>query len=169
MLTPEITFEGESAFEGDFVSEDESESEGDSESEEVSTDESESENESNYEPDSDDVPYSRGHSTFNSGHASEGGPSKDGPTSEGNPSSDIVPISKEDSEQVHRPQRIRQIPRRFAEFDMLQDTEVGFEGEVIQCAMLVDYEPVSTEETLKKKVWSKTMKEELEAIERNKT
>ena len=35
--------------------------------------------------------------------------------------------------------------------------------------MLVDSEPVSVEEALKKKVWLKVMKEELEAIKRNKT
>ena len=52
---------------------------------------------------------------------------------------------------------------------MLQDTEVDSEGEVIQCAMLVDSEPVSIEEALKQQVWLQAMKEELDAIERNKT
>lgn len=52
---------------------------------------------------------------------------------------------------------------------MLQDTEVDSEGEVIQYAMLVDYEPVNTEEALKQKVWLKAMNEEFDAIERNKT
>ncbi|XP_050918789.1 uncharacterized mitochondrial protein AtMg00820-like [Lathyrus oleraceus] len=52
---------------------------------------------------------------------------------------------------------------------MLQNTEVDFVGEIIQCAMLVDSEPVSTEEALKQKVWLKAVKEELYAIERNKT
>lgn len=73
------------------------------------------------------------------------------------------------SEQVLRPRRIRKIPKGFAEFDMLQDTEIDFEGEVIQLSMLVDSEPVSTEESLKKKVWLKVVNEKLEAIERNKT
>ncbi|XP_050910033.1 uncharacterized mitochondrial protein AtMg00820-like [Lathyrus oleraceus] len=40
---------------------------------------------------------------------------------------------------------------------------------VIQCVMLVESELVSIEEALKKKVWMEDMKEELEAIERNKT
>ena len=61
------------------------------------------------------------------------------------------------------------IPRRFAEFDMMLDTEVNSEGEVIQCAMLVDSEPVSTKEALKHQLWLQAMKEELDAIERNKT
>ena len=52
---------------------------------------------------------------------------------------------------------------------MLPDTEVDSEGEVVQCAMLVDFGPVSTEEALKKKVWLNVMEEKLEAVERNKT
>lgn len=52
---------------------------------------------------------------------------------------------------------------------MLQDTEIDFEGEVIQCSMLVDSKLISTEEDLKNKVWMKAMKEEIETIERNKT
>src|SRR3954464_15637351 len=52
---------------------------------------------------------------------------------------------------------------------MLKDTEVDSEGEVIRCAMLLDSKPVGIEEALKKKVWLNAMKEELEAIERNKT
>jgi hypothetical protein len=52
---------------------------------------------------------------------------------------------------------------------MLQDTEVDSEGEIVQCAMLVDSEPVGIEEALKKKVWLNALKEELEAIKKNKT
>ena len=44
---------------------------------------------------------------------------------------------------------------------MLQDTEVDSEGEIVQCAMLVDSEPVSVKEALKKKVLLNSMKEEL--------
>ena len=47
---------------------------------------------------------------------------------------------------------------------MLQDTEIDSEGEVIQCAMLVDFEPLSVEEVLNKKVWLKAMKNELELL-----
>ncbi|XP_050896772.1 uncharacterized protein LOC127103564 [Lathyrus oleraceus] len=86
-------------------------------------------------PDSGNILDSEG------GHASE-------VSTYGVPTSDIVPES-EGSEQVQRPQRIKNIPKRFAEFDMLQDTEVDSEGEVIQRAMLVDSEPVRMEEALK--------------------
>ncbi|XP_050876317.1 histone H2A.Z-specific chaperone CHZ1-like [Lathyrus oleraceus] len=146
-------FEGEYASEEDFSSKDESESEGDSEDEEESEGESNSEGEFDSDPDSDDDLESGGN------HDSESGL-----TSEGSPSSDNVPTSEEDSEQVQRPQTIRQIPIRFVEFDMLQDTEIYSEREVIQCAMFVYSKPVSTEEALKKKVWLKSMKQELEGI-----
>lgn len=52
---------------------------------------------------------------------------------------------------------------------MLQDTGIDFEGEVIQCAMMMDFELDSINEALKKKLWLKGMKEELETIERNHT
>ncbi|XP_058761033.1 uncharacterized protein LOC131634384 [Vicia villosa] len=103
-----------------------------------------------------------GSQTSRSNHASGSSHSSKGGNYEGS-------VSIEDSKQVHRPQIIRQIPRRFAEFDMLRDTEIDSKGEVIQCAMMVDFESVSINEALKKKVWLKSMKEELEAIERNKT
>lgn len=41
---------------------------------------------------------------------------------------------------------------------MLQDTEMDFEGEAIQCVMLVNSEPFSIKEALKNKVWLKSMK-----------
>ena len=41
---------------------------------------------------------------------------------------------------------------------MLHDTEVDSEGEIVQCATLVDSEPVGIEEALKKKVWLNAMK-----------
>lgn len=39
----------------------------------------------------------------------------------------------------------------------------------LQSAMMVDYEPISIIEALKNNVWVNTMKEEHEAIEKNKT
>lgn len=57
--------------------------------------------------------------------------------------------------------------RRLADFELLHNTEIDSEGE--QSAMMADSEPASINEALKKKVWVNTIKEELEAIERNKT
>lgn len=51
---------------------------------------------------------------------------------------------------------------------MPNNTEIDSEWEVIQCDMVVEYEPIIINEALKKKVWMKAMKEELEAAERNK-
>ncbi|XP_050876199.1 uncharacterized protein LOC127079889 [Lathyrus oleraceus] len=134
----------------DYDSEDESELGNDSKSE------SESEGEIDFEEESDSDPNFDGDS--DSGGSPDSGnipDSKGGHASEvsifGVPTSDTVSES-EGSEQVQMPQRIRNISRRFVEFDMLQDTEIYFKGEVIQCAMLVDSEPESTEEALKQKV-----------------
>ena len=72
--------------------------------------------------------------TFEDG-ISEGSGSKRGPevnngrafggsqSSEESPEGDVVPELEGDSEQVQRPHRVRNIPRRFVEFDKLQDTE----------------------------------------------
>ena len=67
------------------------------------------------------------------------------------------------------PPRVRQIPRGLADFELLRDTKIDFEGEVIQSAMTEDSKPVIINQTLKKKVRVNAMKEELEAIGRNKT
>ncbi|XP_050902741.1 uncharacterized protein LOC127115177 [Lathyrus oleraceus] len=134
----------------DFDSKDESEPKNDFESESESEGKIDSEEESNSNLDSD-------------GDSDSGDPDFDGDSDfGGSPDSRNAPVLK-------RPQRIRNISRRFAEFDILQDTESDSEGEIIQCSMLVDYEPMSMEEALNHKVWLKAMKEELDAIYRNKT
>jgi hypothetical protein len=137
-------FEGDS--EGDPDSEGESNSEGNSDSEGDSEGGPEGDSEGGPEGDSEGGPK----------EDSEGGPEGD---SEGSPEGESEGQGSDDEtsegnpvEQNQRPQRIRSIPSRFAEFDMLQDTEIDSEGEIIQCAMLVDSEPVSTEEALKQQV-----------------
>src|SRR3954463_1547 len=150
------TSDVEITFEEKLESEDES-------SEDESEDEASSEDESEGESDSDpDSGGSHDSERENSEDIGSGGQASG--DDHGGGDSGVA-----NSEVAQRPQRVRTIPRRFADFDMLQDTEVDSEGEVIQCAMLVDSEPVSIEEALKKKVWLNAMKEELEAIERNKT
>ncbi|XP_058783329.1 uncharacterized protein LOC131658007 [Vicia villosa] len=162
--------------------EDEAESEGDSEDKLESKDDSDFKGESDSDPDSDDDPESdsegdsEGDTDKDCGSDpdSEGGPNFDGQNfggdhvsegsvSGGGPEANTVPSSVEYSEQVQRPQRIRQIPRRFVEFDMLRDTKIDSEGEFIQCAMLVEYELVNTEKHSRKK------SEEFKAIERSKS
>lgn len=58
---------------------------------------------------------------------------------------------------------------RLENFDLLQNTKIDSEREVIQSAMMVDSKHVSINEVLKKNVWLNAMKEELEAIKINKT
>ena len=145
-----------------ITSEDESEVEGSGKESEADSEESGDEDS---DPDSDDGPESGGDNasgrensedvgsggqTSRDDHVFEGGNSEDMVSGQG-PEANVVLSSGEYSEQVQRPQRIRTIPRRFADLDMLQDTEVNSEGEVIQCAMLVDSKPLGIEEALKKK------------------
>ncbi|XP_050915050.1 uncharacterized protein LOC127130006 [Lathyrus oleraceus] len=104
----------------DSDSEDELEPENDSESESESEGEmySKEESDSDGDPDSGNIPDSKG------GHASEVG-------SSGVPSYDIF-LESEGSKQVQRPERIRNIPRRFVEFDMLKDTKVDSKGKLFK-------------------------------------
>ncbi|XP_050893510.1 uncharacterized protein LOC127100401 [Lathyrus oleraceus] len=138
-------------------SKDDSETEDDSDGNSDSEDESDSEGEYDSDPDSDGDSNSGGNPDSRNILDSEGGHTSEGGTY-GVLASDIVLASEEDSEQVQRPQRIINIPRRFIELGMLQDTIIDSEREVIQCSILVDSELVSIEEMLKKKVWLKAMK-----------
>src|SRR3954467_6815268 len=108
------------------------------ESEDEESSEDESGGESNSDPDSDDDPESGG--SRDSGRENsedvESGGQASGNDHEGGDS------GVGDSEVAQRPQRVRTIPRRFTDYDMLQDTEVDSEGDVIQCAMIADSEPV---------------------------
>ena len=150
-------------------SEDESESE-DEDSEDESESQGDSDSGSDSDPDSDDDPEFGGDYTSGRENSEDMGSGEqvsrsnsEGGNSEGNnsgqsPEASIVPSSGEASKQDQRPQRIRRIPSRFADFSMLHDTEVDSEGEIVQCAMLVDSEPVGIEEAVKKKVWLNAMK-----------
>ncbi|XP_050915360.1 uncharacterized protein LOC127130383 [Lathyrus oleraceus] len=135
-------FEGRTYEDIDFNYEDESEIVNDFESE------SESKGEIDFEEESDSDPDAGGDSDSgdpdSDGDSNSGGSpdSRNIPDSEGGHAfevstygvlvSDNIP-ELEGFEQVQRPQRIRNISKRFVEFDMLQDTEIDSEGEVIQC------------------------------------
>ncbi|XP_050876441.1 uncharacterized protein LOC127080153 [Lathyrus oleraceus] len=99
----------------------EDDSEGDSEGESDSKGESDSEGEYDFDPDSNGNSDSGNIPDFEGGHTSKGG-------TYGVSSSDIVPASEEDFEQVQRPQRIKQIPRRFEEISD-SEGEYTFEGD----------------------------------------
>ncbi|KAK2378279.1 hypothetical protein QL285_078848 [Trifolium repens] len=98
------------------------------------------------------------------GRTSEGDSGSDGASiGQGSDGASEVRSSEVQDQRLHRVRR-SEVPRRLAEFDMLQDAEVDSKGEVVQCAMLEDSEPVSTKEALKQKVWLKATKEELETL-----
>lgn len=168
-----LTLESDSGFEGDSISKGKSESEDatDYQGESGSEDDFDSEGDSDSEGNSDSNggPDSKGDlasevdltsevdPTSKGGHAFEGEAYEGGPDSEG------------ELPQLQRPHRVRQIPRRLADFKLLRDIEIDLEREVIQNSMMVDIGPVSINEALKNKVWVNAMKEELQAIERSKT
>lgn len=68
-----------------------------------------------------------------------------------------------------RPQRTRQIPSRLQDCEMISDSAVNSEGELIHFALLVETEPVSFEEAIQDPKWIAAMEEELKAIEKNET
>lgn len=80
--------------------------------------------------------------------------------------SDVVPAPA--CEQA-KPQRTRQAPPRFQDYEMIPDTAVNSEGELIHFALLAETEPVSFEEAIEDPNWVDAMKEELKAIEKNET
>ncbi|XP_058758940.1 uncharacterized protein LOC131632176 [Vicia villosa] len=160
--------EDESESEEDYASKDKSEPKGPEDDSELESSEGESESEGDSkeeEGDSEDETDGEfdSYPDFESGgnHDSEGGPYEGG-ASKDSPASDV----SHDSE-------VGTSEERASEGDPIseggQDTEVDSEGKVVQCATLVDSEPVGIEEALKKKVWLNATKEELEVIERNKT
>ncbi|KAK2364715.1 hypothetical protein QL285_089556 [Trifolium repens] len=149
-------------FEGTF------EPEGDSEEESGS--EGESESVADSEGDSDSGGQDSGSQALlgrtSEGRTSDGASGSEGDSGSEGQGSDGASEVRSSEVQDQRLQRVRrsEVPRRLAESDMLQDAEVDSKGEVVQCAMLEDSEPVSTKEALKQKVWLKTTKEELETL-----
>ncbi|KAK2403434.1 hypothetical protein QL285_052871 [Trifolium repens] len=138
----------------------ESEDEADSESSEgESGPEGDSEEESGSEEEPESVADSEGDSDSEGASEPEGG-SEGGFDGASESQISEAGASEGESSEVRR----SEVPRRLAEFDMLQDAEVDSKGEVVQHAMLEDSEPVRTEEALKQKVWLKATKEELETL-----
>ena len=70
---------------------------------------------------------------------------------------------------VQEPQRQRQIPSRFQNFEMLPDNAITDDGDWIHFALLTDIEPINFTEPVKELTWKNAMLEELKAIEKNKT
>lgn len=78
---------------------------------------------------------------------------------------DVAPQTSE----VRRSQRERHPPQRFQDFDMVTDTAVNSEGDLIHFALFAEAEPVTFEEAVQDTKWIQAMEEELRSIERNGT
>lgn len=72
--------------------------------------------------------------------------------------------------QTQRPQRARQMPARLADYEIFSSNSISMEDEELEhFALLADAEPINFTEAMKEKAWREAMKEEIKAIERNKT
>ncbi|KAK2438598.1 putative mitochondrial protein [Trifolium repens] len=102
-------------------------------------------------------------------------PDSDGDMNE-NVVNEVVPDSDEENEGVvtppvirQLPQRNRQLPNRLADCEMLTDSAVNNEGELLHFALLADAEPVNIKDALQSSVWKAAMIDELKSIEKNQT
>ncbi|OIW00846.1 hypothetical protein TanjilG_12250 [Lupinus angustifolius] len=66
-----------------------------------------------------------------------------------------------------RSQRVRTLPNRFSDYELLHDSQIDEEGDLIHLALMVEAEPISEEEALQDSVWKKAVAEELRSIEKN--
>ena len=68
-----------------------------------------------------------------------------------------------------RPQRQRNPLAYLQEYEVNLDDNINDDGELIHNAFIADLEPVTLKEAIKNQKWEKSMREELDAIERNNT
>ncbi|MCH80525.1 copia-type polyprotein [Trifolium medium] len=102
--------------------------------------------------------------------------SSDNDSVENEPLNAVVPDSDEENEAMvsppvirQLPQRNRQLPSRLADCELLTDSAVNNEGDLVHFALLADSEPVNFNEALQMNVWKNAMIEELNSIEKNQT
>ena len=70
---------------------------------------------------------------------------------------------------VRRSTRISQLPSHLRDYELFQDSLVNSEGELMHFACIAEVEPVEFEKAITNEKWLKTMKEEINSIERNQT
>jgi len=70
---------------------------------------------------------------------------------------------------VLRPQRNRHVSSRLEDCEVLPDSVVNDEGELIHFALLADAELLNYKEAIQTEVWKKAMIEEIRATEKNNT
>jgi len=68
-----------------------------------------------------------------------------------------------------RPHKTRVAPTRLQDCEIIADSEVTEDGDLVHFALLADAEPINHSEALKNEAWKSAMLEELASIERNNT
>ena len=70
---------------------------------------------------------------------------------------------------VRRSTRISQLPSHLRDYKLFQDSVVNSKDELVHFACIAEVEPVEFEKAITNEKWLKTMKEEINSIERNQT
>ncbi|KAK2374044.1 secreted RxLR effector protein [Trifolium repens] len=87
--------------------------------------------------------------------------------SEGEENTEVIDHAPQVEATPARPQRTRQIPNRLSDCEVLPDSAVNEESDLIHTALLADAEPIDFNDALKSSVWKRAMEEELQSIEKN--
>jgi hypothetical protein len=61
------------------------------------------------------------------------------------------------------------MPQHLQDFDVIPDSMITNEGDLVHLALFVDIEPLSYNDAAKSPVWRKAMEEEIQSIEKNNT
>ena len=70
---------------------------------------------------------------------------------------------------TRRSQRVMQPSQMLKDYEVMKDSQITDEGDIVHFSLYADAEPVSFEEALKNDKWVNAMKEELKSIETNHT
>jgi transposase InsO family protein len=81
----------------------------------------------------------------------------------------IQPQITHDEPEVRRSERARATPSHLQDFDVIPDSMITNEGDLVHLALFVDIEPLSYNDAAKSPVWRKAMEDEIQSIEKNKT
>jgi hypothetical protein len=81
----------------------------------------------------------------------------------------IQPQITHDEPEVRRSERARATPSHLQDFDVIPDSMITNEGDLVHLALFVDIEPLSYNDAAKSPVWRKAMEEEIQSIEKNNT
>lgn len=78
---------------------------------------------------------------------------------------DPVPISV--AAEVRRSQRERKTPQRLQDYELVTDSAVNAEDDLVHFALFAENEPIDFTEAMQDVKWIKAMEDELRSIEKN--